>query len=128
MCINHGMPDTSIFGLPARDIDGNPRVIHGRIDIGAVEKHIESISVSGNIINDTIWTADTVKIVSNIEIQDGAILTIPAGTVIEFQDNYSINVRGTIIAEGKTITLERNFNTPKKLIFDSNHKETVDKI
>ncbi len=36
-CINKGTPDTSGLSIPLTDIAGNPRYVHGRIDIGAYE-------------------------------------------------------------------------------------------
>ncbi|MBI4648904.1 MAG: T9SS type A sorting domain-containing protein, partial [Bacteroidia bacterium] len=43
-CIDAGTPDTTGLNLPATDIAGNPRIINGRIDIGAYEYFIVSIS------------------------------------------------------------------------------------
>ena len=36
-CINAGMPDISALGLPSVDLQGLPRVLDGRIDMGAFE-------------------------------------------------------------------------------------------
>jgi len=36
-CINSGMEDVSALELPARDLDGSPRILGGRIDMGAYE-------------------------------------------------------------------------------------------
>ena len=36
-CINMGTPDVSVLGLPSFDLQGNPRVMDGRIDMGAYE-------------------------------------------------------------------------------------------
>ncbi|HMM12960.1 MAG TPA: T9SS type A sorting domain-containing protein, partial [Bacteroidales bacterium] len=49
---------------------------------------------------DTVWAADTVKIHQNIIVPAGITLTIEAGAVVEFQDNYSIDVYGKLRAIG----------------------------
>jgi hypothetical protein len=58
------------------------------------------IEVSGLIDTDTIWDADTVKVVGNIEIADGVTLQIAPNTKVEFQDFYGINVNGCLEAIG----------------------------
>ncbi len=63
--------------------------------------------VSGVIDNDTMWDADTIKVVGSVTINDSVTLTINPGTVIEFQGKYKINVQGRILAigtESDTIT------------------------
>ena len=60
-----------------------------------------SIEVSGIIDENTLWQADTVKVIGNIQISDGAILTISEGTKVEFQDFYSIDCKGCILALGE---------------------------
>ena len=65
------------------------------------KKSRSSIEVSGTISEDTFWNADTVKVVGNVEVAAGAILTIPAGVKVEFQDFYSLNIQGSIQALGE---------------------------
>ncbi len=60
-----------------------------------------SIEVSGMISEDTIWDADTVKVVGDVEVLSGATLTIPAGVKVEFQDFYSLQIQGSIQALGE---------------------------
>lgn len=36
-CVNNGLTDTTGLYLPENDLAGNPRVLHGNIDIGAFE-------------------------------------------------------------------------------------------
>jgi len=60
----------------------------------------QQFEVSGHISESTTWEADTVFVVGDVWIDNNVILTIPAGTRIEFQDNYFISVQGTILAEG----------------------------
>ncbi len=56
--------------------------------------------VSGVIDNDTIWDADTIKVVGSVTINDSVTLTINPGTVVEFQGHYKIDVQGRILAIG----------------------------
>lgn len=48
-----------------------------------------SIEVSGTIDENTIWQVDTVRVVGDVTIENDVILTIQAGTEIEFQDFYT---------------------------------------
>lgn len=73
-----------------------------------------SIEVSGIIDENTFWQADTVKVTGDIEVSDGAILTISAGTKIEFQDIYSVNIQGCIQALGEP---------DEKILFTSSYPE-----
>lgn len=100
-CVNGGHTNSGNFDLPGLDIYGNQRILHGEIDIGAAEKHIEKISVHGNILGNTKWIADTVFVVGNIIVPDNVTLTIPAGTIVLFTDYYNIRVEGTLLAEGE---------------------------
>ncbi|MCD4819666.1 MAG: PKD domain-containing protein [Candidatus Cloacimonetes bacterium] len=58
------------------------------------------MNVGGTISEDTFWNADTIKVFSEINIQDGVTLTIDPGTYVEFQGHYKLNVQGRILAEG----------------------------
>ncbi|KPK81240.1 MAG: hypothetical protein AMS27_15635 [Bacteroides sp. SM23_62_1] len=82
------------------DLRGNPRIIHGILDIGAYEHRIDSISVSDTIAVNTMWIADTVRVTGDIVIKDNVTLNIAPGTFIGFQGYYGIAVIGTIIARG----------------------------
>ncbi len=66
-------------------------------------KNLYVVEHSGNISEDTIWEADVVRINSNMTIDDGVTLTIPQNVIVEFQGNYSIDVEGSLIAEGSTV-------------------------
>ena len=57
--------------------------------------------MSGNITENTFWDADTVKVVGDVQVEDGIILSIAAGTKIEFSDFYSFNIQGAIQAVGE---------------------------
>ena len=57
--------------------------------------------VWGTIDEDTTWTNDKTYIVmGNVGVAPGETLTIQAGTTVEFNGNYSLNVGGQLIADG----------------------------
>ncbi|MBE9466689.1 MAG: T9SS type A sorting domain-containing protein [Bacteroidetes bacterium] len=70
----------------------------------------QNISVTGDgtgyyiipaIINDYVnICADTVRVMSDVTIENGATLDICPGTVVEFRGDYRIEVQGQILAEG----------------------------
>jgi hypothetical protein len=98
--INQGS-NAILSGMPVElDVIGNPRVIHGIIDIGAYEKHINSIDASGTITESLSWIGDKVFVTGDIIIDDDVTLDIAPGTFVEFQGNYKIQVFGTLIAKG----------------------------
>jgi len=56
--------------------------------------------VSGEIAENTIWSADTIRVVGNITVNDGVTLQIDPGTSVLFDDFYKLEVNGSIQAEG----------------------------
>lgn len=52
------------------------------------------------LLNNTVWTTDTVKVYENIVVPQGITLSIQPGVVVEFQGNYSIDVYGKLMAIG----------------------------
>ena len=56
----------------------------------------DTIIVSGDVSG--IWSADTVMVIGDLTIPDGEALTIEPGTYIEFQDLYSFNIQGCLLA------------------------------
>jgi len=56
--------------------------------------------VSGLIDSDTIWSADTVLVTGDVEVSHGITLTIPPGTLVEFQGFYSLQILGRLLAVG----------------------------
>ena len=64
-------------------------------------KNKGTIEISEDIISNTLWNADTVKVLDNISIIDGAVLTIGSGTVIQFDDFYHLDVEGSLQALGE---------------------------
>ncbi len=105
-CVNAGIENTSAFKLPQKDLQGNDRINHQVIDIGAYEVLVPFITFSDTIKSDTTWIADTVKITGNVVVNDDVTLTVLPGTVVEFQDTFHLKVNGTLLAEGM----------PKKII------------
>ena len=59
-----------------------------------------STEVSGAIAFDTVWDADTVRVVGDVAIDDGVTLTVAPGTRIEFADFYRLTVLGRLLAVG----------------------------
>jgi len=59
-----------------------------------------NINVGGAISSNTTWSADTVKITSDVTINNGVTLTISAGTFIQIQGQYKIDVKGRLLAIG----------------------------
>jgi hypothetical protein len=60
----------------------------------------QNITISGEITADTTWSADTVKVIGDILVQDDITLTIDPGTYVEFQGHYTLEIRGTLLAVG----------------------------
>ncbi len=58
-----------------------------------------SAKVGGVVSSNTVLT-DPVDVESDIYIQDGKTLTIEAGSTVEFQDYYKIDVDGRLLAVG----------------------------
>jgi len=60
----------------------------------------QTIFVFGNITSNTVWNADTVKIIGNVTVESGVLLTVTQGTYVESQGYYKIDVLGKIRAIG----------------------------
>lgn len=98
---NSGTPDTKDLPLPQNDLMGVKRVLYGNIDIGAYEYQRDTVSLCGLISKDTTFFADTIKINCKLTVESGNTWTILPSTVIEFQGNYMIENKGTILAIGE---------------------------
>ncbi len=62
-----------------------------------------SIEVGGNIYSDVTWNktlADTVKVTSELTVDNGITLNIGPGVLVEFQGFYRLNIQGRILAQG----------------------------
>ena len=60
----------------------------------------EFIQAGGVLTGDTTWDADTVRVVEDVTIPNGATLSIPRGVSVLFERHYAIHVQGTILAHG----------------------------
>ncbi len=58
------------------------------------------IDVSGAIAFDTVWDADTVRVVGDVAIDNGVTLTVMPGARIEVTDFYRLTVFGSLLAIG----------------------------
>jgi len=99
-CINSGNPDLTGLNIPSGDNEGNDRVSHGRIDMGAIETSISKVTVSGTIPADSALVADTILVTGDIIIPDGVTLTISPGALVLFDGHFKIDVKGTLLAVG----------------------------
>jgi hypothetical protein len=78
-----------------------------------------SVTVSGNLSG--TWSADTVLVEGNLLVPAGELLLIPAGTLVQFQSYYRIDVQGRILAQGAmgdtiifTVRDTSNFNAQEQ--------------
>jgi hypothetical protein len=58
------------------------------------------VTVGGTLSSDTVWTNDRVYIANNVIVDTGVTLTIQPGTVVKFNPNRAMVVKGTLIADG----------------------------
>ena len=64
------------------------------------EARRDEIIVAGSIVEDTVWDADLVRVVGDVTIEDGVVLTIVPGARVQFEDYYRLTVAGALLAEG----------------------------
>jgi parallel beta-helix repeat protein len=100
-CYNTGLNNVPQESL---DFDGNNRICHNTIDIGAYEDPY--IYKSGNICTQT-WTDHNPNgidyvITDNINISSSCTLTIEPGTTIAYYSSKNMNVDGSITAVGNS--------------------------
>ncbi len=80
--------------------------------------------VDGNITSNTTWTSDTVWVLpKRIAVEDGATLTIEAGTVIKGIPGTGANASSLLIAQGAQIMANGTSSAP--IIFTSTDDEIV---
>lgn len=60
----------------------------------------QTIEVIGSINVNTNWDADTVKIIGDVTVENGVLLTIGPGVYVESQGYYRLNIAGKINAIG----------------------------
>ncbi|MBD3235435.1 MAG: hypothetical protein GF330_01880 [Candidatus Eisenbacteria bacterium] len=58
------------------------------------------LEVSGAIEEDTIWDADTVRLVGDVMVTDGTTLTVTPGVRIEAAGHHALQIQGTLAACG----------------------------
>ncbi|MBN2214173.1 MAG: right-handed parallel beta-helix repeat-containing protein [Bacteroidales bacterium] len=116
-CINAGKSDTTGLSLPATDLDGNPRIFDGRVDIGAYEYqqdnfHILQQPTSQTVCEGTLTTIETDAIggVIGYQWQKNSINIPSANQRILTFDPVNINDDGfyncLIIADDKTVSTD----------------------
>jgi len=99
-CINAGIENIIEVTYPETDYYGDNRIRYSYIDIGSHEYHNVLLTKCGNILQDEIWTADTVKICGDMIVTANSKIIIHPGTVVQFQGFYKIAVGGIIHAAG----------------------------
>jgi hypothetical protein len=62
--------------------------------------YAQTIEVTGNVSENITWSADTVKVIGDVVVNENVTLTIASGTWVKFQGNYGIEINGYLIAEG----------------------------
>lgn len=105
-------PNTRHVYLPEKEIAFPIKNAFGR----------SSIEVGGNITSDEFWSADTIKVIDDVIIENGVTVSIEAGVKIEFQDYYNIDVQGTILALGESENLI-HFTSYQPEVFMIDHSE-----
>ncbi len=61
----------------------------------------QTIYIQGNISNDTIIDADTIKVTGDINVLNGITLSIVKGSYVEFQGSFKLNVLGRLLSIGE---------------------------
>ena len=77
----------------------------------------------GDILGNTVWDNDTVKVTCDIAVKENATLSIKPGTVIQFQDYCKFDVFGKLIAKGK-INDTIQFTVKDTTNFSQYHRHT----
>ncbi len=67
---------------------------------GGIPGARSSVEVSGAVAADTFWDADTVRVIGNVDVENGVTLEVAPGTRVEFAGFYSLTVRGRVLAVG----------------------------
>jgi predicted outer membrane repeat protein len=100
-CINTGVTTIAGVEIPQYDLAGSKRIAFGDIDMGAYEFYDSELTTGGTIALDVVWAADTVRVTSDVTVNDGFTLTILPGVYVQFQDNWGLDIQGRLLANGK---------------------------
>lgn len=73
--------------------------------LSSIIGYAANINVGGVISASTTWNADTVKVTSNVTVNNGVTLTISAGTYVQFQGHFSLNIQGRLLAQGSKVDI-----------------------
>lgn len=81
-----------------------------------ISNNLNGTNISGAISANTTWTiaGNPYIITSTVSIYTGITLTIQSGVVVQFNDNFGMNVLGTLSATGSTFTSSSSSPTPGK--------------
>lgn len=103
------------INLEVTDSEGQSDDATAVINIGQVD---DVVRVTSNITSDVTWTADKVHILGGrIAVEDGATLTIEAGTIIKGEAGTGPNATALIIARGGKLMADGRADAP--IIFTS---------
>ncbi len=75
-----------------------------------------SFTTSGSLTADETWSGN-ITLTGNVTVPSGINLTIQPGTTVSAPDGFSLNIDGTLIADGGTFDfISSNFPTPNGII------------
>ena len=111
------LPDSPAIGYGCYGFTGCRKENCINEPVLAVSTYRNSINVGGVIDSDVFWNADSIFVTSDIQIENLATVTIPAGAKIIFNDFYSIHVNGSVQAIG---------NPQERITFTSSNPDDFD--
>lgn len=109
-CLDAGKPDTSGLGLPSTDIQLNPRVINGTIDMGAYE--VDTISPTLTLTNPTVYLNHTGSAsIQPFEIIDAAYDNASLIDTTISQTDFTCSDLGVVTVEVSITDYSENITT-----------------
>ncbi len=89
-------------GIPALDLDGNPRSVHHGVDVGAYEFQGERPEgLMGFFNKDTLLGPGEYEVKSpRLMVLDGKVLRVASGAILRFPSGTSLDVYGSLRTEG----------------------------
>ncbi|MDW7694004.1 hypothetical protein R9C00_04540 [Flammeovirgaceae bacterium SG7u.111] len=98
--------------------DNNDKVDNRSMLVKVLEDAVEVIIVDANITTDETWVSGNIyRLAGRIAVEDGATLTIEAGTIIKGEAGTGANSTALIVARGGKLMAEGTANSP--IIFTS---------